>query len=384
MKNILFRSPALTLSGYGQHSRMIARWLLSRSDLNVRFQFTPWGNTPWCVDRERFDGLIGKLLDKSVDLQSRDADVAISLCLPNEWDNTLGDVNIGMTAGVETDRCNPVWTEACNKMSAVVVPSQHAKLSLNANAIQKPVFVIPESYPTLFDSEHDIEQIDFSTDFNFLVFGQLTGDNPHNDRKNTYFTIKWLCEEFKNDPNVGIVLKTNLGRNSYVDRNQVTDLVKKLLREVRKENYPRIHLIHGDLHDKDVLSLYKNKKIKALISATRGEGFGLPLLEAARCELPIIATGWSGHLDFLKKGKFIELFYQMNDVHPSRIDNTIFMPGSRWADVQEADFKKKTRKFYLNSTIPKQWAVDLAKTIKNEYSENSINAVYNEVLKDFI
>lgn len=383
MKRVLFRSPLLTLSGYGTHARQVSRWLLSRSDIDVKFQPTPWGSTPWCPDRNRFDGLIGKIIDRTVDFNQKGFDVAISLCLPNEWDPTLAKYNIGMTAGIETDRCNPIWTQACNNMDLIIVPSTHARHSLNPAQIKKSIVEIPESFPDecLIESKKSME---LSTDFNFLVFGQLTGDNPFNDRKNTFFTLKWLFEEFKNDKNVGVVLKTNLGRNTLIDRNNVIELVKKLISEVRNGPYPRVHLVHGDLSDSDVVSLYKNPKIKALVSATRGEGFGLPVLEAAACELPVITTGWSGHMDFMKKGKFIELFYQLTDVHKSRIDNNIFIAGSRWAEVSEQDFKKKVRKFYSSTSIPKQWAIDLAKIIKTDYSFTTICKTYNEVLKDFI
>ena len=46
-------------------------------------------------------------------------------------------------------------------------------------------------------------------------------------------------------------------------------------------------------------NLYAHPKIKAYVSLTHGEGYGLPLFEAAYHGIPIIAPDWSGHLDFL-------------------------------------------------------------------------------------
>lgn len=383
MKKVMFRGPVLTQSGYGVHSRQIARWLLSRQDLNVCFQPMGWGQTPWIVNRTAYDGLINTIYERSVDITTKGYDVAITLGLPNEFDTSLGRINVGMTAGVETDRCNPQWSEACSRMSCIVCPSSHSLKSLNVPQ-HVPAFVIPEAVSDACLVKHEID-LNVSSTFNFLVFGQITGDNPFNDRKNTFFTLKWLIEEFKNDKDVGIILKTNAGRNTVIDRNSVVDVVKKLVNEIgRGVDGPRIHLLHGEMSDEDVVGLYRNDRVKALVSATRGEGFGLPLLEASACGLPVIATGWSGHMDFMKKGKFVELYYNLTDVHSSRIDNNIFVQGAKWAEVVESDFKKKIRKFYTSSSTPKEWAANLSEVIKRDHSFESIRALYDKTLKEFV
>ena len=64
MKNVLLRGPFLTLSGYGVHSRQIARWALQKEGWNVKIQATPWGITPWFLNDEGENGLIGKIMQK--------------------------------------------------------------------------------------------------------------------------------------------------------------------------------------------------------------------------------------------------------------------------------------------------------------------------------
>jgi len=381
MKTVVLRAPSLTQSGYGVHARQLARWLLSKPNLDVRFATLPWGETPWLLNQEAHDGLVGEIMKRSVKPDHR-ADVSVQLQLPNEWDPSVAPVNIGITAGVETDKCHPSWPAACNKMTTVVVPSQHTKLCLtNSGPITVPLHVIPEAYSDAC-REKDLPQVvDFDTSFNFLVFGQLTGNNPENDRKNIFYTIKWLTEVFKDDPDVGIVLKTNVGRNSRIDRNVTKGLLTTVAQESRRGGTgPKIHLLHGDLDDVEIASLYRHPKIKALVALTRGEGFGLPILEAAASGLPIIATGWSGHLDFLRHGKYISIYYQLGEVHPSRIDSKIFVPGSRWANPSEEDFKKRVAKFRASNHTPKQWAEELKPTIQEQYSLDAICKRYDELL----
>ena len=131
-------------------------------------------------------------------------------------------------------------------------------------------------------------------------------------------------------------------------------------------------------------SLYKDKKVKALISATRGEGFGLPLLEAATSGLPVIATNWSAHKEFLDKGKWIKVDYDLVQIPDERTDGQIFMNGAKWAFVKEDDFKKKLKTFYQKPQKPEQWAKELSIILKKEYSQASIENHYNELLSEVL
>lgn len=381
MKTVVFRGPVLTQSGYGVHSRQVAAWLLQKKDIDVRFVAMPWGDTPWILDGGTAGGLVGKIMKRTTKPEGLRADVSVQLQLPNEWDVKLAPVNVGITAGVETDRCLPTWVDACNSMDHVIVPSQHVKQCFaNSGNVTKPITVVPEAYnPAIASGDHP-PLADFPTSFNLLIFGQLTGNNPNNDRKNTFFTVKWLCEAFKDDPEVGIVLKTNAGRNSKIDRNLVITLMKQLLSEVRPGPYPRFYLLHGDMNDAEVAALYRHKQVKALAALTRGEGYGLPILEAAASGLPVIATNWSGHLDFLKHGKFISVTYQLGEIHSSRVDDRIFVKGARWANPSEEDFKKRVTKFKASSSIPKEWALDLQQKVLDRYSLATICKAYDTAL----
>lgn len=377
MKSILVRGPLLSESGYGNHARQVFRWLLkNHSNCEIRVQVLPWGNTSWYVDPSAENGLIGEIMKRSGPIDKK-FDISFQIQLPNEWDPSVANTNVGVTAVVESDVCNPTWIEACNRMNVVVVPSTFCESTLRKTGnVTSPIHVIPESFiPEILEGESSID-LELETSFNFLILGTMTGNNPHNDRKNIFFALKWLCEEFANDPDVGIVLKTNVGRGTRLDWPQVESVIRNVINEVRKGQFPKIHIIHGIMPSKEVAGLYTHPKIKALVAPTRGEGFGLPILEAAASGLPVATTEYSGHMDFMKHGKFVKFEYDMKEIHESRCDPHIWIKGSKWAEVREVDFKKKLRKLKSSHVTPKQWAEELAVKIRKTHSPESIDAEY--------
>lgn len=392
MKKVILRAPCLSQSGYGVHSRQIGRYLLERNDVELNIMPVQWGCTPWYVNKDEKKGLVGKLLDKSGFSQGP-WDVSVQLQLPNEWDPNLAKVNIGMTAGVETDICNPAWIDCIQKMTKVIVPSEHIKgvFVRTASKVNKEldvaskIVVVPESFiDEILNNDVKPVDIDFDTSFNFMLLGQLTGRSSTTDRKNTFNAIKWFCETFKDDPDVGLVIKTNSGRETKIDRRLTKDMLLQLLKVVRKGPYPKVHFVHGMMNDDEIASLYRHPKIKALLSLTRGEGFGLPILEAAASGMPVIATNWSAHLDFMNLGKFIKLDFDLVEIHKSKVDNQIFMEGSKWAEVRESDVKRKLQKFRNRSDVPSQWAVELKAKLQEKFSFDVIKRLYDEAFSEFL
>ena len=382
MKNVIIRAPLLSYSGYGTHSRQIFKWLLTRGDFNIFAQVVQWGNTSWMINPEMENGLIGEIMKKSTP-SSKKADVSFQVQLPDEWDPDLAEFNIGVSAFVETDTCNPDWIDRINKMDAVIVPTEHVRDTImRTGTPTTPVYVVPESYIEQIDENPDPLDVKLDTNFNFLVFGQFTGGDPYNDRKNLLFTLKWLFETFSDDPDVGVIIKTNHGRGTRIDRQITLQKIKQVISEVRKGPYPRVHLLHGNMTSDEVAALYSIDSLKCLVSLTRGEGFGLPLLEASAAKIPVIATNWSGHLDFLNLGKFIPVNYNLVNIPESRVDGRIFLKGFRWADPIEDDFKKKVTKFRNNYEKPEQWASDLSSKLKETFSQRAISLKYDTLIDD--
>ena len=404
---VLFKAPVLTQSGYGVHARQVARALLELADkgeIDLYIEPVRWGNTPWLLASDGLDGLIGRIR-RYVRPQETSAGrvkftATVQLVLPNEWTPIPGAVNIGLTAAVESDRMNPLWLPAVNSMDLVIVPSKHIEgVIRSAGDVTTQLIVVPESYPQVFnDSPVSIscqsaiaDALDkLDTKFNFLVVGQMTSSTPQLDRKNILGTVKTICDAFRSDSDVGIVLKTNSGRGTLIDRKNTTDRLTVFLRDVRRGPTPRVHLIHGDISERDVATLYTHPSIKAFVSLTRGEGFGLPILEAAASKLPVIATDWGGHLDFMNMGRFIKVKYALHAVPDAKVDRAedpkanIWIAGSRWAQPDESNAITALKRFRTSPDIPKMWAEELSREVRYNNGPGVITAVYVKLFEQWI
>ena len=145
----------------------------------------------------------------------------------------------------------------------------------------------------------------------------------------------------------------------------------------------KVYLLHGDLTEAQVHSLYVRDDIHAYITATHGEGYGLPIFEAAYSGMPIVATDWSGHLDFLvgktkinnklkEKKLFCKVDYELKEIQKEAVWGDILVEGSKWAFPRHNSFMKQMRNIYKNYGMYKSWAQTLKKNLHETHSESEI------------
>ena len=306
MIKVYVRGPFLTQSGYGHHARTVLRALQTREDLyDVYAQPVTWGGTSWLwkddEERRNYDELLNKTITY---LNSGGTfDASLQVTIPNEWQK-IAPINIGITAGIETTKVSPQWIEKSMLMDKIITISTHSVTSLvdtvyeavNDGTGEKVPFkcetpVDYVSYPVRSFNPEKIS-LDLTTNFNFLTVAQLS------PRKNAQQLIRCFVENFKDNENVGLIIKANMAKNSLIDRKHTLNGFKQILAE-HKDRKCKIYLLHGHMTDEEMAGLYTHPKVKVFVSATHGEGYGLPLFESAYYGLPVLATDWSGHLDFL-------------------------------------------------------------------------------------
>jgi len=150
-------------------------------------------------------------------------------------------------------------------------------------------------------------------------------------RKRLYLN-KWPLEK----QNEALIDKINGDDTLYNEMMVDFEEIKKRIYDIKKHvlkntnNPPNVYVIHGELTDEEMNHLYNHPKIKAHLNLTKGEGFGRPLLEASLSKKPIIASNWSGHLDFLRPRNTLLVGGTITKVHPSAIKEQGIMEQAQW------------------------------------------------------
>ena len=388
MKTILVRGPALSRSGYGEQTRFALRSLRAHEErFNILLVNTNWGHTGWIADsgeeRDWFDLLLAK--GHQHIQQKLPIDISLQVTIPNEWER-IAQVNIGYTAGIETTKIAPGWIEKARLMDKIIVVSNHSKNVFNETTYTgivqgteeevtvrntTPIEVVNYPVRSLEKEKLDLE-LDY--DFNFLAVAQM------GPRKNIPNTVYWFIDEFHNDE-VGLVLKTNTANCTTQDFQRTKRNLKSIT-----DKYPdrkcKIYLVHGDLTLEQMNSLYTHKKIKSFVTFTHGEGFGMPIFEAAYHGLPVIAPAWSGQNDFLhahakigkrKKPKLRALFskvdYTIGQVPPEAVWEGVVQPDAGWCNPTEESARKTMRAVYTNYSKYTEMAEQLQKHLLENFTE---------------
>ena len=405
MKKLLLEAPILTQSGYGEHARLVFKSLMNDGNLKLFVNPLSWGATSWAssipdhimseIDKAilNFRSYIEESKKQGV---NPSFDTHVHVGIPSEYE-AKAPHSICVTAGIETDRVSAEWLFRTHRgMAKLIVPSEHAKSGFTETSYEVtnqanntksvvncgcPIDVVP--YPA---KKIEVSNLDFQTDtdFNFLSVALL------GPRKNIPNMLDWFLSEFKND-NVGLILKTGRAAGGAIDLDMTKQALDPIL-EKHKDRKCKIYLLHGDLEESEVLSLYEREDVHAYITTTHGEGYGLPIFEAVCAGIPVVATNWSAHTEYLSglfrennkvknKKLFAKVDFDLAEIPKQAVWKDILVEGSLWAYPKESSFRKQIRNVYKNYGMYKKWAASLqVQTLQNHDEKLVLDKMRESIL----
>ena len=344
-------SPFDSMSGYGARSRDIIKALIELDKYEVKLLPQRWGDTPlnFCIDSPEWKYLLNHVTPS---LTSK-PDIWMQITIPPEY-QAVGKYNIGCTAGIESTGCEASWVEGMNRMDINLVSSNHSKTvfssvkfdkrdkntnqSLGIVQLEKPIKTIfegvdLETYKYLESKDITLDLNKIKESFCYLFVGHWMVGNIGHDRKNVGLMVKYFFDAFKNKKNSpALILKVSNGRNSYMSREAILEKILAIKNHYKNQTLPNVYILNGGLSDKDMNQLYNHPKVKAMVSFTKGEGYGRPLAEFGLSKKPIIASGWSGHMDFLTPTNTILLPGSLENIHESAA-NQWLLKETQWFQV---------------------------------------------------
>jgi hypothetical protein len=365
--SFIISAPIDTYSGYGARARDIVKSIIELDKYDVKVMPQRWGDTPsGFLDNHNDWSFLKPLCIQNL---TSKPDIWMQITIPIEF-QAIGNYNIGCTAGIESTGCASPWVEGLNRMDLNLVSSEHSKKVftdirfeqkdkqtnqvVNIIKLEKPIEVIFEGvdldtyfYKEPKDVNINLDKIKES--FCYLFVGHWLGGSFGHDRKNIGVLVKNFFEAFKGQKTQpALILKSCIGRNSYLSREELLQKIKVIKNSYPKgTKLPNVYIFNGNLSDEQINDLYNHPKVKSMVSFTKGEGYGRPLAEFGLSKKPIIASGWSGHIDFLTQGNCILLPGDLEPVHESAA-NQWLLKETQWFKVNNNASIKALKDVYSN------------------------------------
>ncbi|KAL0487310.1 mannosylfructose- phosphate synthase [Acrasis kona] len=271
-----------------------------------------------------------------------------STSIPSNWNNHI-------------DKVDRIWVPGHFLMDAFV----------NAGMSKSKVTFLPEPIDHYFyDPEiHKPLPLKHSSHFNFLSIFKWE------PRKNAELMIEAFCREFENEPKVTLHLLTYLF-NDYAahDPDRIMEKVKSVSDRLDIKKLPKINIIADVIPTQDMPRIYKSAD--AFVLPSRGEGWGMPYMEAMTMGLPTIAPAWGGQMEFMNANNSYLIHYTLKNVNDYDQDEN----AEKWAEADLNDLRKKMRYVFNHKKEAKKVGAEARKSIVSRFSQK---ALVDMVLSEF-
>lgn len=274
-----------------------------------------------------------------------------------------GKYKIGYTM-LEVDGFPPEWVRQANRMDEVWVPSEFNREGLLACGVEKPVHVMPLGvnidyfHPGIIGHSNPLGEYVFLSVFEW------------GERKEPWMLLRAFNDTFSADEPVRLVCKV-VNRDRKV---RLKHEIEKL--RLKPEGGKISYLFNHEFPRYQLASLYRSAD--CFVSASRGEGWNMPLMEAMACGLPAIATDWGAHRAFVHGGNAYPL--ETRGTVPA-IAQCPYYHGFSWADPDPEHLRHLLREIYENRDDAAQRGAAAAREMAERWTWDATAAKIDERLR---
>ncbi len=267
----------------------------------------------------------------------------------------------------EVDGVPDTWVEWLNECYGILLPCEKQKSIIQRQGVKVPCYTVGQAMDVDFWSPTEPDKTDSA--FNFYSVFQWT------ERKNPRALLHAYFSEFTAKDNVLLTIKSYLGDHSE----QQAEMIRQMIRTIRNEipnydpssnpGYPKVLLVPEMNTAEQMKKLYAN--CDCFISTHRGEGFGMPIVEAMSMERPVIATQYYAPEDYLTHENSYPISY---------IERPVFAVAGyhwyscrqKWAEANVMEIKAAMRDAYKNTDAAMLKGKAARETIVNKYSPSVV------------
>ena len=212
------------------------------------------------------------------------------------------------------------WRRGLSQVHEIWVPSRFNADAVPADA-KVPVRIVPHPVHTQ-DAVSSRDRFGLAPDA-FIVLTAFDMGSTY-VRKNPRAAIAAFRQAFRDDPNCLMVLKVGHARDAGWAMDDLNQAIAGM---------SNVRLMQDTLSRTDMALLVASAD--TVLSLHRAEGFGLLLAEAMLCRVPVVATNWSGNIDFMTPHDSGMVGYRLIPVDDPQ--GTYILPGAQWADPDASE-----------------------------------------------
>jgi len=254
-------------------------------------------------------------------------------------------------------------------MDAVLAPSRFLRDMIARTIPGLPVVHFPQGIHLPEEVRVDRERWGFGSDVTaFVCSFDLSSDLT---RKNPLGVVAAFRKAFAESDAAQLVVRVN-----HAERADLAGDMEALNREVGGA----VRLLTDPLSYDEVLSLYASADV--YVSLHRAEGLGLGMLEAMALGKPVVATAYSGNMDFMDADVGMLIDYRLVAVRPSpAYDPSIIGDNQKWAEPDIDQAAAAMRRLYEDPALRQRFGAHGVARAAEVNAEHANGVVFENVCK---
>jgi len=271
-----------------------------------------------------------------------------------------GRYRIGYWA-YELARIPADWVRASQAFDELWAPSTFVAQAMMAAGVTQTIRIMP--HPVGFDLAENL-----STPGGAFTVLAMCDFASSSERKNLAGAIAIYARAFP-DPAAGqrLIIKAHSGASSPEAMRTIARLAQAR---------PDITVVYQAMPHAEVMQLIASSHV--LLSPHRAEGYGLPLAEALLLGVPVLATGWSGNVDFMGDAPELLIGHTMIPVDDPH--GVYRMKGAEWADPSIEDAVAKLRALHASRELRQRAVAKTQAALRGQLEAWSASALVDTAL----
>lgn len=275
----------------------------------------------------------------------------------------------------ETDKVPLAFATNLQLVNEIWTGSETNKKAIENAGVTKPIHIIPEA----IDTDIDVDNIkpfliEAKDAYKFYSIFEWT------ERKNPKGLLEAYWRAFENNPKakVALLLKTYVDNFNPEKYKEIDQAIKKLKAQLNLNYYAPVYTYRQLMTRHQIYRFHKTGDV--FVSAHRGEGWGIPQMEAMLIGNPIISTNYGGIHDYLRDGVNAMLIpYEMKPVDNTR-NKQWYTTDQKWADADLKQLELAFRAAYDNKKKMEKIGKAGQKVVREQFSFKAVGALMRKRL----